>query len=153
MSSDVTDKAKAYIQNKDIPDLFQALMTGLMYHQPDDHINFLMDSLNYIKEKRVHSIDWTTFLQTENPLDSKNVRIIFVVGGPGRTNFDYNNDKNNKAISTIKGSGKGTQCEKIVKKYGFTHLSSGDLLREEVKSNSDLAKEINKFMEKGALGL
>ena len=93
MSNDVTDKAKAYIQNKDIPDLFQALMTGLMYHQPDDHIKFLTDSLNYIKEKRVHSIDWTTFLQTENPLESKNVKIIFVVGGPGKimiNNFEFN---------------------------------------------------------------
>lgn len=29
------------------------------------------------------------------------------------------------------GAGKGTQCEKIVKSYGFTHLSAGDLLREE----------------------
>ena len=131
MSTDVTDKAKAYIQNREIPELFQALMTGLMYHQPDDHISFLTESLNVLKEKKVKSIDWTTFLQPENPLKSKNVRIIFVIGGPG--------------------SGKGTQCERIVKKYGYTHLSSGDLLREEVKSNSDLAKEINRYMEKGAL--
>ncbi|KAK6036831.1 hypothetical protein COOONC_25664, partial [Cooperia oncophora] len=29
------------------------------------------------------------------------------------------------------GSGKGTQCEKIVAKYGLSHLSSGDLLRDE----------------------
>ena len=87
MSNDVTDKAKAYIQNKEIPELFQALMTGLMYHQPDDHINFLMESLTHLKQKRVRSIDWTTFLQAENPLKSKNVRIIFVVGGPGFKKF------------------------------------------------------------------
>lgn len=30
------------------------------------------------------------------------------------------------------GSGKGTQCEKLVKTFGFVHLSAGDLLREEV---------------------
>lgn len=30
------------------------------------------------------------------------------------------------------GSGKGTQCEKIVANYGLSHLSSGDLLRDEV---------------------
>ncbi|KAB0406877.1 hypothetical protein E2I00_002006, partial [Balaenoptera physalus] len=41
----------------------------------------------------------------------KKTKIIFVVGGPG--------------------SGKGTQCEKIVQKYGYTHLSTGDLLRAE----------------------
>ena len=33
--------------------------------------------------------------------------------------------------------GKGTRCDKIVAKYGFIHLSSGDLLREEVKVNLD----------------
>ena len=35
------------------------------------------------------------------------------------------------------GSGKGTQCEKIVETYGFTHLSAGDLLRKEITSNSE----------------
>ena len=49
------------------------------------------------------------------------------------------------------GSGKGTQCEKIVEKYGFTHLSSGDLLREEVASGSDRGKELTAIMERGDL--
>lgn len=35
------------------------------------------------------------------------------------------------------GSGKGTQCAKIVEEYGFTHLSAGDLLRAEIKSGSE----------------
>lgn len=37
-----------------------------------------------------------------------------------------------KICVTGAGSGKGTQCEMIVKKYGYEHLSAGDLLREEV---------------------
>ncbi len=49
------------------------------------------------------------------------------------------------------GSGKGTQCEKIVAKYGFTHLSSGDLLREEVASGSSRGKELTAIMERGDL--
>lgn len=49
------------------------------------------------------------------------------------------------------GSGKGTQCEKIVEKYGYTHLSTGDLLREEVKSGSDRGKKLSEIMEKGQL--
>ncbi|XP_039177408.1 adenylate kinase isoenzyme 1 isoform X2 [Crotalus tigris] len=61
----------------------------------------------------------------------KNHKIIFVVGGPG--------------------SGKGTQCEKIVQKYGYTHLSTGDLLREEVSSGSDRGKKLSAIMEKGEL--
>jgi UMP-CMP kinase len=35
------------------------------------------------------------------------------------------------------GSGKGTQCAKIVEHFGFTHFSAGDLLREECKSDSN----------------
>lgn len=49
------------------------------------------------------------------------------------------------------GSGKGTQCDKIVEKYGFTHLSTGDLLRDEVASGSARGKELTKVMEKGDL--
>ncbi|VDM30539.1 unnamed protein product [Hydatigera taeniaeformis] len=49
------------------------------------------------------------------------------------------------------GSGKGTQCEKIVAKYGFNHLSSGDLLRAEVQSGSPRGKELQAIMEKGEL--
>ena len=49
------------------------------------------------------------------------------------------------------GCGKGTQCDRIVAKYGFTHLSSGDLLRDEVKSGSDRGKQLNEMMERGEL--
>lgn len=35
------------------------------------------------------------------------------------------------------GSGKGTQCTRIVKAFGFTHLSVGDLLRKEISSDSE----------------
>ena len=45
----------------------------------------------------------------------------------------------------------GTQCEKIVERYGFTHLSSGDLLRNEVKSGSERGKQLNFIMERGEL--
>ncbi|NWR55226.1 KAD1 kinase, partial [Bucorvus abyssinicus] len=49
------------------------------------------------------------------------------------------------------GSGKGTQCEKIVQKYGYTHLSTGDLLRAEVSSGSERGKKLQAIMEKGEL--
>jgi len=64
-------------------------------------------------------------------LRTSKLPIVWVLGGPG--------------------SGKGTQCEKLVKRYGFVHLSSGDLLREEVASGSDKGKELNEMMQKGIL--
>ena len=49
------------------------------------------------------------------------------------------------------GSGKGTQCQRIVDTFGYTHLSTGDLLREEVQSGSPRSKELVQIMEKGEL--
>ena len=49
------------------------------------------------------------------------------------------------------GSGKGTQSAKIVEKYGVVHLSTGDLLREEMARNSLLGIEVRKFIDKGLL--
>jgi hypothetical protein len=56
---------------------------------------------------------------------------VFVLGGPG--------------------SGKGTQCERMVAKYGYKHLSTGDLLRDELASGSDLGKKCEALMKEGKL--
>lgn len=47
------------------------------------------------------------------------------------------------------GSGKGTQSKNIIKKYGVTHLSTGDLLREEIASGSELGKKISRMIDGG----
>lgn len=49
------------------------------------------------------------------------------------------------------GSGKGTQSENIIKKYHLIHISTGDLLRSEVKSETPLGLEAKKFMDQGQL--
>ncbi|XP_045515333.1 adenylate kinase isoenzyme 1 isoform X1 [Pieris brassicae] len=74
-------------------------------------------------------VHWRT--SSKAPIDTSKKPIVWVLGGPG--------------------SGKGTQCEKIIAKYGFTHLSTGDLLRAEVKSGSDRAKCLTAIMERGEL--
>ena len=43
------------------------------------------------------------------------------------------------------------QCERIVKKYGCKHLSAGDLLRDEVKSGSELGQQLESTMKEGKL--
>ncbi|XP_021565924.1 adenylate kinase isoenzyme 5-like [Carlito syrichta] len=61
--------------------------------------------------------------------DLRKYKIIFMIGGPG--------------------SGKGTQCRKLVEKYGLTHLSTGELLRRELASGSERSKVISDVMDRG----
>ncbi len=49
------------------------------------------------------------------------------------------------------GSGKGTQSEKLITKYGLKHLSTGDLLRSEIANQTPLGIEAKNFMDKGQL--
>ena len=47
------------------------------------------------------------------------------------------------------GAGKGTQAQKIVKKYNYFQLSTGDLLRNEVKKKTNIGSQIEKIISKG----
>ena len=49
------------------------------------------------------------------------------------------------------GAGKGTQAKKIIKKYGLTHVSTGDIIRSEISSKSDLGKEVQEIVSNGNL--
>jgi adenylate kinase len=49
------------------------------------------------------------------------------------------------------GSGNSTQCERLHKEYGIEHISTGHLLREEVKKGTKLGTEAEPFMTKGEL--
>ncbi len=49
------------------------------------------------------------------------------------------------------GAGKGTQAKQIVKRFGLTHLSTGDILRDEVARETPLGKTAKGFMDRGDL--
>ncbi len=49
------------------------------------------------------------------------------------------------------GSGKGTQSEKLIVRYGLKHLSTGDLLRSEISRQTALGLAAKSFMDKGQL--
>ena len=65
-SANMSVKAKSYIQKRQIQELFQALMTGLMFKQPEDHIDFIIKNMKMIKEKKITDVNWSTFLNDEN---------------------------------------------------------------------------------------
>lgn len=49
------------------------------------------------------------------------------------------------------GAGKGTQCKRIVERYGLLHLSSGDILRQERTAGTKLGKKAKSYMDSGVL--
>jgi adenylate kinase len=49
------------------------------------------------------------------------------------------------------GAGKGTQCKRLVEKYGALHLSSGDILRAERAAGTELGKKAQSYMDSGVL--
>ena len=57
--------------------------------------------------------------------------VVFVIGGPG--------------------CGKGTQCKRIIKNFGYQSFSTGDLLRQYVKDKKDGYEEIDNQMKEGKL--
>jgi len=71
-------------------------------------------------------------MTSEAKLSKEDITVVFVLGGPG--------------------CGKGTQCSKIVKDFGFVHLSAGDLLREEQqRQGSQVGELIRNYMKDGKI--
>ena len=62
-------------------------------------------------------------------------------------------DKNMKNIVIFgaPGSGKGTQSDKMIEKYGLNHISTGDVLRAEIKNGSELGKTAKGYIDNGQL--
>lgn len=66
------------------------------------------------------------------PFPKESTVVVFVLGGPG--------------------AGKGTQCSRLVKDFGFEHLSAGDLLREErQRPDSPYGELINSYIKEGQI--
>ena len=57
----------------------------------------------------------------------------------------------NIVIFGAPGSGKGTQSDKMIEKYGLNHISTGDVLRAEIKKGSELGKTAASFIDQGQL--
>ena len=57
----------------------------------------------------------------------------------------------NIVIFGAPGSGKGTQSDLMIEHYGLGHISTGDVLRNEIKKGTDLGKTAQGFIDKGNL--
>ncbi len=57
----------------------------------------------------------------------------------------------NIVIFGAPGAGKGTQSDKMIEKYGFGHISTGDVLRSEIAKGTELGKTAKGFIDQGQL--
>jgi adenylate kinase len=57
----------------------------------------------------------------------------------------------NLVLMGLPGAGKGTQAERIVKKYNIPHISTGDMFRTAIKDGTELGLQAKSFMDKGEL--
>ena len=57
----------------------------------------------------------------------------------------------NIVIFGAPGAGKGTQSDKMIEKYGFGHISTGDVLRSEIKNGTELGKTAKGYIDNGQL--
>ena len=61
------------------------------------------------------------------------------------------NDNINIVIFGAPGSGKGTQSAKLIDRYGLYHISTGELLRDHIKRDTELGRIANEYISKGQL--
>ena len=57
----------------------------------------------------------------------------------------------NIVIFGAPGAGMGTQSDKMIEKYGFGHISTGDVLRNEIKNGTELGKTARGYIDNGQL--
>jgi adenylate kinase len=57
----------------------------------------------------------------------------------------------NLILMGLPGAGKGTQAERIVDKFGYPHISTGDMFRAAIKGGTPLGKKAKSFIDQGAL--
>jgi adenylate kinase len=89
-------------------------------------------TLDQEQQHKVEDQQHTQEKETKNKDLLKGKPILFIGGGPG--------------------SGKGTQCEKMIEQYGFTHLSAGDLIRAAAQDPStEKGRYFNEAMSQGKL--
>ena len=80
----------------------------------------------------------------------RNLKDIYSLVEENESNQNTENMKN-IVIFGAPGSGKGTQSDLIIEKYGLNHISTGDVLRTEIKNDTELGKIAKQYIDDGML--
>ncbi|XP_068394136.1 adenylate kinase isoenzyme 5 isoform X3 [Eschrichtius robustus] len=153
-----TNEAKEYLARREIPQLFESLLNGLMCSKPEDPVEYLESCLQKVKELGgCDKVKWDSFVSQEKktlpPLNGGQSRRSFL-----RNESDTDLSETAELIEEYEvfdptrprpkiilviggpGSGKGTQSLKIAERYGFQYISVGELLRKKIHSTSSNRK-------------
>mmetsp|Transcript_15905 Transcript_15905/g.32017 ORF Transcript_15905/g.32017 Transcript_15905/m.32017 type:complete len:331 (+) Transcript_15905:34-1026(+) len=110
-------------------DSVRELLASIGERPSDDMLKHLFEKADVNRDGKLHLPE---FLHgADAVLGDAPARIVLVVGGPG--------------------SGKGLLCQRLSQECGVVHMSSGDLLRDEVERNTPLGRECADIMERGDL--
>ena len=82
---------------------------------------------------------------------ARNLPDIWMIGEQAEQSTTPNKTMRNVVIFGAPGSGKGTQSERIINRYGFHHISTGDVLRSHIKRGTELGAIADGYISKGQL--
>ncbi len=81
----------------------------------------------------------------------RNLRDIYTLISNEQLTPNNPNNMKNIVIFGAPGSGKGTQSDLIIEKYGLNHISTGDVLRNEMKNGTPLGQTARQYIDEGKL--
>lgn len=174
-------EAQEYLEKHHIREVMESIVVGLTFQKPEDPLTFVDTCVQRIRDQDLISnhpskerIRWNTFLPEAKAVRKTNYGIsrrggLVDVLVPFQRQLP-SNPLINQALPSIKrnpmtgkawknivfvlggpGSGKGTQCSKLAEEFNYTHISVGDVLRDEVLKDTNLGKEIGTLMNQGKM--
>ena len=81
----------------------------------------------------------------------RNLKDIYTLISDEQVTQNNPNNMKNIVIFGAHGSGKGTQSDLIIEKYGLNHISTGDVLRNEMKNGTPLGQTARQYIDEGKL--
>jgi len=120
-----TDEEGSYLSLKGVEELLNSI--GEL--NDDEMVEFLFKEADLNGDNKIHLDEF--LIGSDKVLGGAPARMVIVVGGPG--------------------SGKGILCDRLSEECDVVHLSSGDLLRDEVERGTPLGREVAAIMKAGGL--
>lgn len=127
------------------------LERGKTSGRADDNIEVIQNRLKEYENKTVPVIDFYNGKNIYFPIDGVgSVEDVFK-RLTDSISINLKKELFNVVIFGYPGSGRGTQAKKIAEKYNLVYISTGKLLREEIKKGTEVGKKAEEFMNEGSI--